>query len=192
MARIHVVVVDPFADWEPALLTSGGRTHLGDEIRWLSPGGRPVYSLGGMSVSVDGAVEDFDASQADALVVIGSPLWESADAPDLSLPLQQAARAGIVVAGICGATLALARAGLLDERSHTSNGPDYIMQHVSGYHGQAHYQNVPQAVRDGKVVTASGAASTTFAIEVLQLLHPEAAEQLSGFRVLFGLEHQIR
>lgn len=41
------------------------------------------------------------------------------------------------VAGICGATYGLARAGLLDERRHTSNALDFLTS--SGYAGASRY-----------------------------------------------------
>jgi putative intracellular protease/amidase len=189
MARIVFAVVDPFADWEPALLAAGARMYLGDEVRWFSPGGRTVHSLGGLSVNPDGKLEDFDPEAADALVAIGSPLWESAESPDFSSVLQSASGAGIVVAGICGATLALARAGLLDRHAHTSNSPEYLAKHAPSYCGTTRYQDVPQAVIDGRLVTAPGSAPATFAVAVLQLLHPEAAAQLAGFRCLCAREH---
>lgn len=43
------------------------------------------------------------------------------------------------VAAICGATLALARAGLLNDRQHTSNKTGYIEQYVRDYSGQKLY-----------------------------------------------------
>lgn len=189
MARIVLVVVDPFADWEPAHLAAGARTDLGDEVRWASPGGRPLRSMGGLSVTVDAAVEELDPADLDALVLIGSPRWESAQPPDLSDLLRRAVQAGRVVGGICAATLALARAGLLDDRVHTSNSLEFLAAHAAGYRGAARYRDVPYAVTDGRVVTAAGSAPATFAIEVLQLLHPEAAAELAEFRSLSAREH---
>src|ERR1041385_533532 len=42
MARLAIVLIDRWADWEPALLASGARDDFGDEVRFLSPGGQPV------------------------------------------------------------------------------------------------------------------------------------------------------
>ncbi|NTX11189.1 glutamine amidotransferase [Myxococcus sp. CA056] len=190
MARIAFVVVEPFADWEPALLAAGAREDFGDKVSWLSPGGRPVSSIGGMTIQVHGALEDFSPNQADALVLIGSSLWMTPESPDLTPVLRRAADAGLVVAGICGATLALARAGLLDDRAHTSNALDFLQQHVPAYNGAAHYRPGPRAVRDGRVITASGSAPASFALEVLGALHPEATQPLAEFLTEFGREHQ--
>ncbi|MFY2558469.1 type 1 glutamine amidotransferase family protein [Corallococcus terminator] len=190
MARIAFVVVEPFADWEPALLAAVAREEFGDQVSWWSPGGRPVPSIGGMTLQVHGALEDFSTDQADALVLIGSSLWMTPASPDLTPLLRRAAEAGLVVAGICGATLALARAGLLDDRAHTSNALDFLQQQAPAYRGAAHYRPGPRAVRDGRIVTASGSAPTSFASEVLGALHPDATKPLAEFVTEFGREHQ--
>ena len=44
---------------------------------------------------------------------------------------------GVPVAAICGATAGLARAGLLDQRNHTSDAAGYLA--ATGYAGGAHY-----------------------------------------------------
>jgi putative intracellular protease/amidase len=163
--------------------------YFADQVTWLSPGARSVHSLGGLTVQVDGAFERFDAKQADALVLIGSPTWEEKNAPDFSTVICDSVAAEIVVAGICGATIALARSGVLNERAHTSNGVDYLPKHAASYRGAAHYRDVPRVVRDGKLVTAAGSSPANFAVEVLELLHPNAKDQLSAFRNLLALEH---
>ncbi|MCE9670987.1 glutamine amidotransferase [Myxococcus stipitatus] len=189
MARIAFVLVDPFADWEPALLAAGAREDFKDEVSWLSLDGKPVPSMGGLTVQADGVLDDSVLERADALVLIGSPLWQTSGSPDLSSLLRRAVDRGLVVAGICGATLALARAGLLDTRAHTSNALEFLQQHAAGYNGSALYRHSAQAVSDGRVVTAPGSAPVTFAVEVLQLLHPGATAALGEFRRDFAREH---
>jgi len=190
VARIAFALVNPFADWEPALLAAGAREDFKDEVSWLSLDGKPVPSMGGLTVQADGVLDDSVLERADALVLIGSPLWQTSGSPDLSSLLRRAVDRGLVVAGICGATLALARAGLLDTRAHTSNALEFLQQHATGYSGSALYRHSAQAVSDGRVVTAPGSAPVTFAVEVLQLLHPGATVALAEFRRDFAREHQ--
>ena len=57
------------------------------------------------------------------------------DAPDIGELLRTQYSGGSVVAGICGGTLALARAGLLNETPHTSNDVDFLQQNAEGYSG---------------------------------------------------------
>ena len=68
--------------------------------------------------------------------------------------------AGVPVAAICGATFGLAIEGLLDDRAHTSNAPEYL--EYSGYRGGDRYVDEP-AVVDGDLITASGVAPVHFA-----------------------------
>ena len=189
MARLAIVLIEQFADWEGAQLAAAARTSLGDEVRWLSPGSHAVRSMGGLSVRVDGAVEDFEPAHADALVFIGSPMWQTEDTPVLTPTVRMAADAGLIIGGICGATLQLARAGLLDTRAHTSNGLAFLRQYAAGYHGEAHYCDVAQAVCDASVITASGQAPSTFAAEVLKALHPDKAADATRELAQFAKEH---
>ena len=57
----------------------------------------------------------------EVLVVVGGTLWGTERAPDISALLNEQFQRGATLAGICGGTLALARAGLLNGRAHTSN-----------------------------------------------------------------------
>jgi hypothetical protein len=76
--------------------------------------------------------------------------------------------AGKPVAGICDATVALGRIGLLDDRAHTGNHPGQLRDMVPDYRGAALHHHQPRAVRDRGVITASGAAPVSFAREILQ------------------------
>ena len=189
MARLAIVLIDQFADWEGAQLAASARSDLGDQVRWLSPGGHAVRSMGGLSARVDGAVEDFEPAHADALVFIGSPLWQTDDSPVLTPTVRMAADDGLIIGGICGATLQLARAGLLNQRPHTSNSLAFLRQYAAGYHGAEHYRDVPQAVSDGRVITASGLAPSTFAGEVLRALHPDKLDYVNEDLAQFAREH---
>ena len=190
MARLAIVLIDQWADWEPALLASGARDDFGDEVRFLSPGGQPVRSMGGLLANVDGDVEDFEPGHADAIAVIGSPLWATDASPVVTPVLRMAADAGLTVGGICGATLALARAGLLDTRAHTSNGLEFLQQHAAGYHGSERYRDQAQAVSDQRVVSASGLAPATFAAQMLRALHPDKDKEIAQMLEYFAREHQ--
>jgi transcriptional regulator GlxA family with amidase domain len=68
----------------------------------------------------------------------------------------------VPIAAICGATLAVARAGLLNERRHTSNTPGYLGAHLPDYCGVAEYDSA-LAVNDRGVITASGLGPVDFA-----------------------------
>lgn len=133
------------------------------------------------------AVEDIDVAAIDALVVNGGTAWRKDDAPDIGSVLVAAHGAGKTVAGICDATLALARAGLLDAVAHTSNSTDNLTP--TGYKGMAHYRDQPSAVVAGKIVTAPGTAPVSFMGGVLETLGLRD-ENLDDYLALYGAEHK--
>lgn len=93
--------------------------------------------------------------------------------------------------GICAGTLALARADLFEGRGHTSNGREWILEHLPDYAGKESYQDVSHAVSDGGVVSAPGSAPGTFAVRILESLYPEKQETLAQMREIFAREHKV-
>lgn len=168
MTTIVTILTEGYADWETALLNAVGRSFYGFETRFATPGGKPVTSSGGLKVTPDLAVEDIDVGAIDVLVINGGEAWSKPDAPDIGNVIVAARDAGKTVAGICDATLALARAGVLDNVDHTSNSADNLPK--TGYRGAAHYQDQPSAVVAGRIVTAPGTAPVSFMAGVMETL----------------------
>lgn len=185
---LGLVLLSPFADWEYGHLAGSAREWFGAEIVVLSPDGGPVASIGGLTALADRAIADPSNRDLSAVVAIGSDAWATADPEGLSALLRTIHARGGVVAGICGATLALARAGLFDGRDHTSNGAGWIEGRIGEYAGQERYRDVAHAVADDRIVSASGTAPGTFACEVLKALYPERGEAVAQMRVLFARE----
>ena len=170
--RIAIVLLDEFADWELGLFAAAARAWLGARIDHHTPGGRIVRSMGGLNVTPEAALEALTPDQFDALVVIGSSGWEASDAPDVGPIIRPALSAGCPVGAICGGTLAVGRAGVLQQRRHTSNAADYLRDHLPDYDG-ALYVDSPRAVVDGTLVTAPGSAPASFATSLLGLVWPD-------------------
>jgi putative intracellular protease/amidase len=189
MAQLAFILVDPFADWELAQVAPAAR-EFGDAVCFFTPGGQPIGSMGGLRVEADGALEQFDPLSADALLLIGSPNWMTPESPDVSHAVCCALQAGLLVGGICGGTLPLARAGLLDDRKHTGNSLDELKRLGGAYAGAAAFQDGPRAVLDRNVVTASGLAPVTFASTVLRHLHPQRSAEIDEFEGYFARELQ--
>jgi putative intracellular protease/amidase len=128
-----------------------------------------VRSMGGVRVLPDQVLASVETAGVRLLVLPGGDLWEG-DYPrgELEALLGRLERAGVPIAAICGATLAVARAGLLDGRAHTSNEPGYL-QRVPTYAGAARYVDA-LAVRDRGLITASGLGPTEFAREIFEEL----------------------
>ena len=90
----------------------------------------------------------------------------------------------VPIAAICGATLALAHAGLLNDRAHTSNEQAYLTSLAPEYAGGGRYVDT-LAVRDRGVITASGLGPTEFAREIFEELEVFTAEERPVWYHLF-------
>lgn len=164
MLPIVIVLTEGFSDWEIAPLAGVGRAFYGAEISFASPDGGPLTSAAGLTVA---DTDRFEAPARGVIVVCGGSAFESNVVPDIADRLRTARDNGCVVAGICGGTVALARAGLLDHVRHTSNGPGYLDGIVPDYAGADGYVDQPFALRDDNIITAPAPAPASLAVEVL-------------------------
>ena len=167
---VYVLVFEGFADWEPAHALAELRRSGKRDVVVVGFNRDPVISMGGLRVLPDQSLADVPTNRIGLLILPGGDLWESGHYPQaiLSALLRQLDAAEIPIAAICGATLALARAGLLNDRRHTSTVPGDLNA-AQGYSGAAHYVSNP-AVTDRRVITASGLANIDFAREVFAML----------------------
>ncbi|MCE4057279.1 type 1 glutamine amidotransferase family protein [Pseudomonas sp. Au-Pse12] len=187
MTRALTLICDHFADWETALINATGRGFYGFDCRYASPKGAVVTSMGGLRVTPDLALEDIRLDEVDLLMICGGTLWQSDKAPDIGDLLRAAQARNIVIAGICDGTRELARAGLLDHRRHTSNSAENLL--AVGYGGAAHYQDVPHAVADQRVITAPGSAPVSFMAQILATLGI-SDDNLTAYLGMHAAEHQ--
>ncbi|MCZ4279975.1 DJ-1/PfpI family protein [Kiloniella laminariae] len=188
MTKIAVLLTQGFADWEYALIAGTGGPFYGLDIRFFTPVTGEVQSQGGLTALVSQDLDAMAQWEPEAVVVVGGMIWETDQAPDISGPLKAQHARGAAVAGICGGTLALARAGLLDELRHTSNDPDFLTRNAATYAGSAHYVSSPGAVSAGRVITAPGTAPASFTAEIFAAvgLAPETVDQ---FKAMMAAEH---
>jgi putative intracellular protease/amidase len=162
---------------------AAARGYLGVEVLTATPDGRPVTSMGGLKVTPDLDYAGLDPAAFDALVIPGGMAWENGTAPDFADLLQRFQGRDTVMAGICAASGVLAKSSILDSVAHTGNSLA-AHQMNPGYSGAQHYRDQPQAVSDGKIITAPGTSPYTFAVEVLKALDlwtPDAQMELAGF-----------
>lgn len=169
--RVAVVLSEGFADWEYGLIGGVGGGHYGLEMLYATPRGEAVMSLGGLRAAPGNAFDQIEDFNPAVVCVIGGAAWESESPPDLEAEgfvpmLKRLHGYGASVAGICGGTLALARAGLLDDCAHVSNGPEFLSANAPNYSGEFWYQDKAHAVSDRRIITAPGSAPVTFAYEV--------------------------
>lgn len=186
---VHVAVFDTLADWEVGAATAhlrNGHWHREPgrfEIRYVGPTVEPITTMGGMRVLPDLALADLAPADSAMLILPGADGWEAGELDEFAAKAVEFVAAGVPVAAICGATFGLARAGLLDNRRHTSNVAEYLA--YSGYSGGAHYVD-ELAVTDGTVITANSTAPFEFAREVFACLNVYEPHVLDSWYRLFA------
>jgi putative intracellular protease/amidase len=188
MRKVVAFLQPGWADWEAGQVLALLRGHGGCEIRIATVDGGPVTSIGGVRAGADAAFAEVGPEDADVYLLIGSDHWTGFKNEDFFALLRGAQARGAVLGAICAGTVAAARAGLLEGHAHTSNGRDWLSQVAPGYAGAERYVDSARAVRDGRLVSASGLAPGTFAAEVMQLAVPEQPGPVEEFRTLMARE----
>ena len=169
-AAVHALVFDGFADWEPAFALAELRRSGGLEVVTVGFDRTPIRSMGGLQVVPDRTLAEIDPAAVRLILLPGGDLWEGQyPRAELETLLHDLQRTRVPIAAICGATLALARAGLLDDRRHTSNELAYLERMVPEYAGASRYVDA-LAVRDDGLITASGVGAMEFAREIFEEL----------------------
>jgi putative intracellular protease/amidase len=185
---VHVLVFDTLSDWEPCYAVAG----INNPMFQLQPGRhtvktvgatpRPVKTMGGFTLVPDMTLDTLDPKDSAMLILPGGITWDQGKNTEAIEKAQAFLNAGVPIAAICGATAALARAGLLDTRRHTSNAREYLAG--TGYRGAALYQDEP-AVTDQLVITAGGLAPVDFAYHIFRQLAVFSEPTLEAWRSLF-------
>jgi len=186
---VHTAVYDTMADWEVGHATA----HIANGYWQRRPGscrvvtvgatGATVRTMGGFSITPDVVLDDLHPSGSAMLILPGAETWLSGGNTVFARKAREFLDAGVPVAAICGATAGLAAEGLLDDRAHTSNAPEFLA--ATGYRGGARYQDEP-AVTDGDLITGSGTAPVEFAREVLARLDLYEPAVLASWYKLYG------
>ncbi len=192
MTTVYVYVMDTMADWEASHAMAelaSKRFFRKDaqeiELLTVSHTREPVRSMGGLTILPDRTVEEMAVKKDCLLILPGSDRW---DAPEHLAILEKARElltAGAGVAAICGATLALARLGLLDDRAHTSNGEGFLSMFCPNYKGEKHYVSQP-AVRDGNLITAGSTGALPMTRLILEYLDVFRADTLEYWYSYFS------
>lgn len=155
-----------YADRECAFLNGIGNAYYGVETINVAPAGAKIVSQGGIQTIPDDSLENVKVETFDVLVICGGMIWTTPQAPDMKYLALEFLEHGKHVAAICGGTLALANAGILDNKRHTSNDLNFLTSNSTVYVGQSHYVDEPTAVVDQNVITAAGNAPAHFSAAV--------------------------
>ena len=185
---VHLFVFDTMADWEaayavaainnPQFQSDPGRYRVVTAAATLAP----VTTMGGVRIEPDVTIDSVIPEDSAMLILPGGCRWEIGDNPEALAVAAKFIACGVPVAAICAATLALARAGLLDHLRHTSNAREYLIS--TGYRGAAFYCGAA-AVTDHNVITATGLAPVDFAREIFKALNLYSPATIEAWYAMF-------
>jgi putative intracellular protease/amidase len=182
---VYLLVVEGFADWEPAHAVAELRRHGRYRVESVGLTSAPVRSMGGINVLPSKIVSEVDPADVAVFILPGGDRWENAPVePQLEATLKRLDAGDVPIAAICAATVVISRLGLLRGRRHTSNGLDYLRSQVPGYSEADNYVDAP-AVRDRKLITASGLGDVEFARELFEELDVLSKEDRALWAQMF-------
>lgn len=185
---VHLYVFNGMADWEPSFAIAGihnprfQREPGRFRVATVGATDDTVVTMGGVRILPDLSLDDLNPAASAMLILPGGDSWERGENRDAVEKASELLAIGIPVAAICAATLALARAGFLDNRLHTSNAPEFLK--ATGYRGSSLYRNIP-AIADGNLITASGMAPVDFAYQIFGTLQVYSDQALDAWYSLF-------
>jgi putative intracellular protease/amidase len=181
-------ILDGMSDWEPALVIAelnSGRffKEKGKNIPVITVGltKEPVTTMGGLALTPNITLDELNEDEIAVFILPGATSWLEEKQAIVLEKTQTFLENGVLVAAICGATEAMANAGMLDHRPHTSNSLDYLkMMFPDSYQGEVHYVQEP-AVTDGNLITANFSSPHDFAQHILKKLDVFSEEALEAW-----------
>lgn len=195
MKTIYLYVLNTMADWEvgQAIAELNSQRFFAERKDWqvktFSLTKEPIVTMGGIKIMPDFSTDEVKTEDAVMLILPGADIWMD---PTQAIILDIAKRflsAKVPVAAICGATIALAEAGILDDIKHTSNGLPYLKMVCPNYKGDQYYQN-ELAVTDKNLITAGSTSQAEFAYHILKKLEVFEPNNLEYWYGYFG-KHSI-
>lgn len=184
MNTIYIYVLDTLADWELGYIIAelnSARFFKKDAplitIKTVSYSKNSIITMGGVRIIPDCLVQDIEINDNTVLLLPGADTW----AKDQHRAIIEKARIllsiGGVVGAICGATLALASFGLLDNRLHTSNDLTFLEMFSPSYNGKNYYRN-ENSVSNNNLITAGSSGALMWTKQILEKLEVFKGETL--------------
>ena len=188
--KCYLYVLNSLADWEIGFITAELKSRrfiqkkdntdlimIGDSIE-------PIITMGGIEITPDKSIDEIIFNEGDALILPGSDEWMNIETKPIIKKVMELLNSKIIVAAICGATVALARMGILDNRKHTSNDLGFLKWSCPDYQGSSFYINKP-VVEGRNLITASGLAPLDFSYEIFKKLGIMKSDVLNAWYQLY-------
>lgn len=191
--RVYIYVLNTMADWEVGNVTAEINSK-----RFFKPNAplvnlitigktkEEIKTMGGLTITPDCELKDMIIDENTYLILPGSDEWNNPKNFEIINKAKEVLLKNGTVCAICGATVALASVGLLDERKHTSNGVGFLDMFVKTYKGSKFYQDV-KAYTDGNLITASCTGGLMFAKQIIDKLEVFSTETLNAWFDYFSI-----
>ena len=157
-----------------------------DPVSLLTAGNskKAVKTMGGLTITPDEIIDNVKFQAGDLLILPGADTWMNENNRKVIDIVSSIISTEVVIAAICGATIAMAKNGLLNDRKHTSNDRDYLKMICPEYTGSDFYINEP-AVIDNNLITASGIAPLEFSYEIFKKTDVMKSDTLEAWYHLY-------
>lgn len=192
MTTIYVYILDTLADWELGYVTAelnSGRFFKKDApkiaLKTVGHSKEAITTMGGMTIVPDCLIDDIIMSDTTVLLLPGADTWNDPKQEAIIEKAEELLSLGATIGAICGATVALASAGLLNDRPHTSNGPGFLDMFVPSYTGKDFYVDQPAAA-DNNLITASSTGGLLWAKQLIERLDVFQADTLEAWYDYFS------
>lgn len=173
MYTVYVYVLDTLADWELGYVMSelnSGRFFKKDaprvSLKIVSNTKEAIHTMGGFHIIPTCVIEDIEVSNTSVLILPGADTWKDTKHRAIIEKASELLSIDATVCAICGATVALADFGLLDQRRHTSNGVGFLDMCAPCYKGQSFYLDEP-SVSDRNLITAGSTGALLWAKQII-------------------------
>ncbi len=141
--------------------------------------------MGGLTIVPDCLIEDMVVNITSALLLPGANTWSDPMHGTIIKKAIEFLSTGAVVGAICGATVALANVGILDNRPHTSNGQGFLDMVSPCYKGQGFYLDEP-SVADKNLITAGSTGGLLWAKQIIAYLGVFQSDTLEAWYNYFS------
>ncbi|PKL67015.1 MAG: glutamine amidotransferase [Methanobacteriales archaeon HGW-Methanobacteriales-1] len=189
--KVYVYVLNTLADWEIGYLTAelnSGRyldkTRPPVELIKIGNTTEPIKTMGGIKITPDETIDNIKFEEDDLLILPGADTWTEEENKKIIDIVSSIINEKVIIAAVCGATIALANKGILNDRKHTSNDLEVLKMFCPEYTGENFYLN-QAAVTDDNLITASGLAPLEFSYEVLKRTNLMKTETLEAWYQLY-------
>lgn len=186
----YLYVLDTLSDWEIGYLTAelNSKRYIPGsvDINFIFVGDslNSIKTMGGLTIFPDSVITQIDFKEGDLLILPGAGNWMTDENNSLSEIVKELIQKKVIIAAICGATIFLARLGLLNNRTHTSNNLSYLEMVCPNYKGSLFYRE-ESVVVDENVITGTGISPLEFSYEIFKKMKLMREETLEAWYQLY-------